>query len=30
VVLIAGTVAVALFLLLRHFRQGDRKRKRGS
>ena len=30
VVLIAGTVAVALFLLLRHFRQGDGKRKRGS
>ena len=30
VVLIAGTVAVALFLLLRHFRQGDGRRKRGS
>jgi membrane protein DedA with SNARE-associated domain len=30
VVLIAGTVAVALFLLLRHFRQGDGKRKSGS
>ena len=30
VVLIAGAVAVALFLLLRHFRTGDGRRKRRS
>ena len=30
VVLIVSTVAVALFLLLRHFRQGHGNRKRGS
>ena len=30
VVLIAGTVAVALFLLLRHFRNDGQKQKRGS
>ena len=30
VVLIVGTVAVALFLLLRHFRNGEQKRKKRS
>lgn len=30
VVLIAGAVAVAVFLLLRHFRNGDRKKKNPS